>query len=69
MDFQILKVSAAVLADLCVSYIMTSQNEEVTSTSFTGRLGLCQREQGGGGMVPIGGKFSKFQNQMVFEFY
>lgn len=28
MHFQILKVSAVVLANLCVSYIMTSQNEE-----------------------------------------
>ena len=27
--FQILNVSAIVLANLCVSYIMTSQNEEV----------------------------------------
>lgn len=26
--FQILKVSAVVLANLCVSYIMTAQNEE-----------------------------------------
>lgn len=28
--FQILNVSAIVLANLCVSYIMTSQNEEVS---------------------------------------
>lgn len=28
LNFQILSVSAIVLANLCVSYIMTSQNEE-----------------------------------------
>ena len=28
LTFQILNVSAIVLANLCVSYIMTSQNEE-----------------------------------------
>ena len=31
--FQILDISAIVLANLCVSYIMTSQNEEVISSS------------------------------------
>ena len=33
--FQLLSVSAIVLANLCVSYIMTSQNEEVRSGTLT----------------------------------
>ena len=33
--FQLLSVSAIVLANLCVSYIMTSQNEEVRLTTFS----------------------------------
>ena len=32
--FQILSVSAIVLANLCVSYIMTSANEEVCTVVF-----------------------------------
>lgn len=32
--FQILSVSAIVLANLCVSYIMTSANEEVSTVVF-----------------------------------
>lgn len=32
--FQILSVSAIVLANLCVSYIMTSANEEVSIVVF-----------------------------------
>lgn len=32
--FQLLSVSAIVLANLCVSYIMTSQNEEVRPAMF-----------------------------------
>lgn len=32
--FQILSVSAIVLANLCVSYIMTSANEEVRTVVF-----------------------------------
>ena len=32
--FQILSVSAIVLANLCVSYIMTSANEEVSNVVF-----------------------------------
>lgn len=38
---QILNVSAVVLANLCVSYIMTSQNEEVSSSSFHRESALC----------------------------
>lgn len=39
--FQILSVSAIVLANLCVSYIMTSANEEVCFCFFHRRLCCC----------------------------
>lgn len=39
--FQILSVSAIVLANLCVSYIMTSANEEVCFCFFHRRLRCC----------------------------
>lgn len=44
--FQLLSVSAIVLANLCVSYIMTSQNEEVSSDmlSIVFCLSLEQKE-------------------------
>ena len=41
----ILNVSAIVLANLCVSYIMTSQNEEAEAGEYLAKIGVLSRKK------------------------